>query len=64
MIQKAVNTALAWAGQNIGLPEIFFLIGMASLYSGLSALLSASLAQTVCGAVLVCLSVLMALKTS
>lgn len=55
---------IAWARSNIGLPEIFFVFGMASLYSGLSALLSASLAQTVCGAVLVCLSVLMAIKTS
>lgn len=55
---------IAWARQNIGLPEIFFLIGMASLYSGLSALISASLARTVCGAVLVSLSVLMAIRTS
>ena len=55
---------IAWARSNIGLPEIFFLFGMASLYGGLSALLSASLAQTVCGAVLVFLSVFMAVKTS
>ncbi len=64
MIRKLFGTALAWTRSNIGLPEILFLVGMASLYSGLSALLSASLAQTVCGAVLVFLSVLMALKTS
>ncbi len=64
MIRRSFDTALAWMRQNIGLPEILFLVGMASLYSGLSALLSASLAQTVCGAILVCLSVLMAIKAS
>ena len=64
MIRRLFDAALAWARQNIGLPEIFFIFGMASLYSGLSALISASLARTVCGAVLVCLSVLMAIRTS
>ncbi len=64
MINRLWNAVLAWIRQNIGLSELFFLVGMASLYSGLSALLSAALAQTVCGAVLVFLSVLMALKTS
>jgi len=64
MINRLWNAVLAWIRQNIGLSELFFLVGMASLYSGLSALLSASLAQTVCGAVLVFLSILMALKTS
>lgn len=64
MINRLWNAVLAWIRKNIGLSELFFLVGMASLYSGLSALLSAALAQTVCGAVLVLLSVLMALKTS
>lgn len=64
MINRLWNSMLAWISQNMGLSELFFLVGMASLYSGLSALLSAALAQTVCGAVLVCLSVLMAIKTS
>lgn len=64
MIRRLFGTAFSWTRSNIGLPEILFLVGMASLYSGLSALLSASLAQTVCGAVLVFLSILMALKTS
>lgn len=63
-IRQMLTGILAWARQNIGLPEIFFIFGMASLYSGLSALISASLARTVCGAVLVCLSVLMAIRTS
>jgi hypothetical protein len=63
-IRVKITALLAWVRLNIGLPEIFFLVGMASLYSGLSALLSASLAQTVCGAVLVFLSVLMAWKTA
>lgn len=63
-IRAQLIALLAWTRSNIGMPEIFFLVGMASLYSGLSALLSASLAQTVCGAVLVFLSVLMALKTA
>lgn len=63
MISRLI-ALIAWVRMNIGLSELFFLVGMASLYSGLSALLSASLAQTVCGAVLIFLSVLMALKTA
>lgn len=63
-IKEIIFALVAWVRLNIGLSEIFFLAGMASLYSGLSALLSASLAQTVCGAVLVLLSVLMAWKTA
>lgn len=63
-MNQRLNALLVWTRANIGLPEIFFLVGMASLYSGLSALLSASMAQTVCGAVLVFLSVLMAWKTA
>lgn len=46
--------------QSIGLPEIFFMVGMAALYSGLAVLLSPALAQAVCGAIFVLLSVLMA----
>jgi hypothetical protein len=63
-MNRRLSTLLTWARANIGLPEIFFFAGMASLYSGLSALISASLAQTVCGAVLVFISVLMAWKTA
>lgn len=48
--------------ENFGAPECFFLLGMALLYSGLSALTSPALARAACGAVLIFVAMLIAWK--
>lgn len=63
-IKTSFLTFLSFISQYIGLSELFFLVGMASLYCGLTVLFSQALAQTVCGAVLVFISILIAWKSA
>ena len=48
--------------ESVGVPEFFLLLGMALLYAGSAAQFNHAVAQIVCGAALVSISVIVSLR--